>query len=87
MTQVEFQLQRERLFPAHESLLQRRNEPLPDSNGWFQRYRYPVLTAAHTPLSWRYDLDPGHQSVPDGAPGHQRGVQCRRHGVERRASF
>lgn len=58
MTQVEFQLQRERLFQAHESLIQRPNEPLPDSNGWFQRYRYPVLTGAHAPIAWRYDLDP-----------------------------
>jgi 4-O-beta-D-mannosyl-D-glucose phosphorylase len=31
---------------------------LQESNGWFRRYRYPVLTAAHTPLFWRYDLDP-----------------------------
>ena len=58
MTQEDFKLRRERLFQAHESLIQRRNEPLPDSNGWFQRYRYPVLTAAHAPLTWRYDLDP-----------------------------
>ncbi|MGD0201609.1 MAG: glycosidase [Bryobacteraceae bacterium] len=58
MTKAEFQLQRERLFQAQESLIERRNEPWPDSNGWFHRFRYPVLTAAHTPLFWRYDLDP-----------------------------
>jgi 4-O-beta-D-mannosyl-D-glucose phosphorylase len=58
MTQADFQLQRQRLFQTHESLIQRRNEPLPDSNGWFQRYRYPVLTGAHAPITWRYDLDP-----------------------------
>ncbi len=28
------------------------------SNGVFARYRYPVLTAAHVPLAWRYDLNP-----------------------------
>src|SRR5512142_688585 len=28
------------------------------SNGVFERYRYPVVTAAHTPLFWRYDLNP-----------------------------
>ena len=38
--------------------MQRRNEALPEINGWFQRYRYPVLTGAHTPLFWRYDLNP-----------------------------
>ncbi len=28
------------------------------SNGLFERYRYPVVTAAHVPLEWRYDLNP-----------------------------
>jgi len=28
------------------------------SNGVFERWAYPVLTAAHTPLFWRYDLNP-----------------------------
>ena len=27
-------------------------------NGVYQRWRRPVLTAAHTPLAWRYDLNP-----------------------------
>ncbi len=58
MTLTEFQLQRERLFTAHEELLARPNEPWLESNGWFQRYRHPVLTAAHTPPFWRYDLNP-----------------------------
>jgi 4-O-beta-D-mannosyl-D-glucose phosphorylase len=49
---------RERLFAEHEALIQRPNEPLKESNGWFHRYRYPVLTAAHTPVFWRYDLSP-----------------------------
>jgi len=49
---------RERLFAEHEALIRRPNEPLSESNGWFRRYRYPVLTGAHTPLFWRYDLDP-----------------------------
>jgi len=49
---------RERIFAEHEALLSRPNEPLRESNGWFRRYRYPVLTAAHTPLAWRYDLNP-----------------------------
>ncbi len=58
MTLTEFQLQRERLFTAHEELLARPNEPWLESNGWFLRYRHPVLTAAHTPPFWRYDLNP-----------------------------
>ena len=41
----------------HEELLSRPNRPL-DGNGIFERWEHPVLTAAHTPLEWRYDLDP-----------------------------
>ena len=42
----------------HTRLLRRANRPQPDGNGIFDRYRYPVLTAEHTPLTWRYDFDP-----------------------------
>src|SRR5206468_4438477 len=41
-----------------DTLLARRNERLDGGNGIYNRYRYPVLTAAHTPLAWRYDLSP-----------------------------
>ncbi len=44
------------LFQHHESLLLRQNEPQ-CGNGIFQRYKFPVLTSAHTPLTWRYDLN------------------------------
>jgi 4-O-beta-D-mannosyl-D-glucose phosphorylase len=42
----------------HEALLSRPNQ-IDDSwnNGIVTRYKYPVLTADHTPLFWRYDLD------------------------------
>ena len=47
------------LQAAHEALLSRRNEVDPNwYNGLFDRYRYPILTADHTPLTWRYDLNP-----------------------------
>lgn len=42
----------------HEQLLTRKNTPTDVYNGIYTRYRYPILTAAHTPLFWRYDLDP-----------------------------
>jgi len=58
MTNQEFSVERDRLLAAHERLIERPNERLPESNGWFHRYRYPVLTAAHTPVVWRYDFDP-----------------------------
>ncbi len=47
------------LYEQHEALLNRKNEVDPTwNNGIFDRYRSPVLTAAHTPLFWRYDLNP-----------------------------
>lgn len=45
------------LFERHEKLITRKNEPLKEGNGIFERYTYPVVTAAHTPVFWRYDLD------------------------------
>jgi 4-O-beta-D-mannosyl-D-glucose phosphorylase len=55
---TEFQRRLDGLVRDHEQLLQRPNEAVPEASGWFQRYRYPVLTAAHAPLTWRYDFDP-----------------------------
>ncbi|MBR4678834.1 MAG: glycosidase [Bacteroidales bacterium] len=46
-----------KLREAHESLLKRKNEPEELSNGIYIRYKYPVLTAGHAPLEWRYDLN------------------------------
>lgn len=43
---------------GHNRLIIRKNEPVLPGNGIFERYRYPVLTAAHTPVFWRYDLSP-----------------------------
>lgn len=46
------------LSRAHEELIMRKNEPLEDNNGIFERYKHPILTALHTPPFWRYDLSP-----------------------------
>ncbi len=43
---------------AYHTLITRPNEPLPLGNGIIDRYRYPILTAGHTPPFWRYDLNP-----------------------------
>lgn len=45
------------LFRKHEELLSVSNAPLESGNGIFTRYKNPILTAAHTPIIWRYDLD------------------------------
>jgi len=49
------------LRQAHEALLNRKNEPAansqwPIANGIYTKYKYPILTADHTPLEWRYDF-------------------------------
>ncbi len=41
-----------------EALLSRKNEKTDFYNGIYDRYRYPVLTREHIPLTWRYDLNP-----------------------------
>ena len=45
------------LFAAHEALINRPNEPVEGGNGIITRYKNPILTAEHTPVFWRYDLD------------------------------
>ena len=42
---------------CHLQLIERRNVPI-EGNGIFERYEYPIITADHTPLEWRYDLSP-----------------------------
>ena len=40
----------------HEALLTRKNQAL-YVNGVYERWENPILTAAHAPLEWRYDLN------------------------------
>ncbi|MCB0656792.1 MAG: glycosidase [Saprospiraceae bacterium] len=46
------------LFREQEALFNRANEPIRPDNGIFTRWKHPVVTARHVPISWRYDLDP-----------------------------
>ena len=48
----------ENLKAKHEELLSRKNIKSESGNGIYDRYEYPVLTAAHAPLHWRYDFNP-----------------------------
>ena len=46
------------LQTEYQALVSRPNEEIiHGNNGVYSRYRYPVLTAAHTPLFWRYDFN------------------------------
>lgn len=41
----------------HQKLIAKKNKPVSLSNGVYERFKNPVLTAKHIPLHWRYDLD------------------------------
>lgn len=53
-----FKSRLEKIKEEHEALITRPNRKTGYGNGIYERYAYPVLTAAHTPLEWRYDLNP-----------------------------
>lgn len=46
------------LQQQQEALLQRQNLPAEDTGGIVRRYTFPVVTADHVPLEWRYDFNP-----------------------------
>ena len=43
---------------SYNKLVSKKNNPVSKTNGIFKRYKNPVLTAAHSPIHWRYDLNP-----------------------------
>ena len=45
------------LRQRHEALLQRKNQVMKGGNGIYEKYEYPILTAEHTPLEWKYDFN------------------------------
>ncbi len=57
MNQTAFEKRVNGLMREQERLLARRNLKAPGGNGIFDRYKNPVLTAAHAPVLWRYDLN------------------------------
>jgi len=57
MNQAAYKKSVQELFKQQEKLLVRRNRKSAGGNGIFDRYEYPVLTAAHAPLIWRYDFN------------------------------
>lgn len=54
---MNFEERLERLQQRHLELINRENVPVEEDNGVYRRYKNPVLTAEHAPLTWRYDLD------------------------------
>ena len=46
------------MITDYDELISRENEKILPGNGVFERYKYPILTAEHPPLEWRYDFNP-----------------------------
>jgi len=54
----EFNIALKHLKREHEALLSKKNSCEKGGNGIYDRYVNPVVTAAHAPINWRYDLNP-----------------------------
>ncbi|MBK8392678.1 MAG: glycosidase [Saprospiraceae bacterium] len=52
-----FQTRFAQLKREHQALIQQQNSPAGVSNGVYQRWKYPIITADHAPIHWKYDLD------------------------------
>jgi 4-O-beta-D-mannosyl-D-glucose phosphorylase len=53
-----FNARLQKLTEQYRALIERENPVDPEwDNGLYERFCHPVLTAAHTPLFWRYDLN------------------------------
>ncbi len=57
MNKKAFDAKVKKLFADHKRFIARKNTKVKETNGVYYRYKYPVLTAEHTPVFWRYDLD------------------------------
>jgi 4-O-beta-D-mannosyl-D-glucose phosphorylase len=57
MNEAAFKKQLRELSRRHQQLITRKNVKVEEGNGVYDRYLYPVLTAEHAPLFWRYDFD------------------------------
>jgi len=57
-TSTTFQDRKVALEKEHKTLIEQKNAPEENAgNGIYQRYKNPVVTAAHVPLNWRFDLN------------------------------
>ena len=55
---TEFEKRLSQLEDSYTQLVTKPNKKQELGNGIFDRYQNPVLTAAHAPVFWRYDLNP-----------------------------
>lgn len=46
-----------KIYHQYEDRIRKKNKSKGHGNGWFTRYKRPVLTRKHTPPHWRFDLN------------------------------
>lgn len=56
MDRISYDRRFKMLLEEYRLIIDRKNEAVEKSNGIYKRYRYPVLTAEHIPVFWKYDL-------------------------------
>lgn len=54
---IDYDIALKRLFDEQEALLTTTNIPVLSTNGIYERYQNPILTAAHVPINWRFDFN------------------------------
>lgn len=54
---IKYENRLQALQEAHNKLISRPNRQEELGNGVYERYEYPVVTAQHAPLTWRYDFN------------------------------
>lgn len=54
---TDFQTRVAEVKQRFEELVTRKNEPLTSDNGIYTKYKYPIITAKHIPLEWKYDFN------------------------------
>lgn len=52
-----FEQRKQQLTAQYDALIHTPNSAVAYGNGIFDRYKNPVLTAAHAPLHWKYDMN------------------------------
>jgi len=41
----------------YNEVISEKNKRIKPGNGWYDKYKNPVLTAEHVPIHWTYDLN------------------------------
>lgn len=57
MTKEKFNKKVTEILNEHKKFLAIKNRPEKEGNGIYVRYKNPVITPAHIPIGWRYDLN------------------------------